>query len=130
MEGLGFAIPSDLVKDVIAELMEKGGQTAETETGPVFGFTIMDIASESAAREYGVSRLGVYIVGITDGFGAQQAGLQTGDYLVSIDDTAVEAVKDVKTFLQTKEAGQVVTVQVIRENRMMSFQVTLMERTA
>ncbi len=126
VEGLGFAIPSALVKQCIADILENGGQV-NTSTGPVLGVTVMTISTEENAQKYRVSRLGVYIVGITEGFGAEQAGLQPGDYIVSVDDVAIQVTSDLTGYLKTKQSGDTVKLQIIRDNRMMTFDVLLMD---
>ena len=126
VEGLGFAIPSNLVKEVISDILEKGGSVTTT-SGPVLGVTVMSITTEENAQKYRVSRLGVYIVGVTEGFGAEQAGLQPGDYIVSVDDVAVQETSDLTGYLKTKQVGDTVRVQIIRDNRMLNFDVVLMD---
>lgn len=125
VEGIGFAIPGNLAKEIVAQIRENGGETVTT-SGPVLGVTVITIDSNEAAAQYKVTRLGVYIVGISEGLGAEKAGLQPGDYIVSVDDYAIEKTSDLTGYLAKCNEGDIVTVQVIRDNRMMNFEVELM----
>jgi membrane-associated protease RseP (regulator of RpoE activity) len=60
---------------------------------------------------------GVYVNSVSEGMPAQAAGFLTGDVLVSIDNVAIENITDLRTFLDSKMAGEIVQVTVIRGNR-------------
>ena len=55
------------------------------------------------------------------------AGLQAGDRIISIDDTIITTMDDVSNYLADKNPGDVVTVSLEREGRMVSAEVTLLE---
>lgn len=123
VEGLGFAIPINDAKPIIESLMENGYVSGR----PALGVEVIDITSGELAAQYGVSRYGVLIAGVPEGGGAASAGIQAGDFLVSIDDNAVNTVADITPILQNYEVGDRVSVQVIRNNKTLSFTVTLNE---
>ena len=123
IEGLGFAIPSNTVKEVALELMNNGYVTGRV----ALGIKVIEVADQQTAAQYGVDRAGVYIAEITDGLGAQKAGLQVGDCIVSVNGTAVSATGDVTSELENFSVGDTIEVQVIRGGKMISFQVELSE---
>ena len=123
IEGLGFAIPSNTVKEVALELMNNGYVSGRV----MLGVSVIEVNSQQMAQQYGVDRLGVYIASVTDGLGAQQAGLQVGDCIVSINGTAVSANGDVTAELENFEVGDSVELQVVRDGKMMTFNVPLTE---
>ena len=83
-EGIGFAIPINTAMDIAQQLIENGAVAR-----PVLGVSILDIQDSSTAQQYGVSALGVYVADVTKGGGAEAAGVQRGDRIIAIDDTAV-----------------------------------------
>ncbi len=126
VEGLGFAIPSDTVKRVTADIMENK-TTSRVSTGPILGVTVVSVNNEETAKQYNVTRYGVYIVAVNPGYGSEKAGLEVGDYIISIDGTAVFDSQDISDVLNQHKVGDRVEVQVIRENQVHSFTVELME---
>ncbi|MEA5050739.1 MAG: trypsin-like peptidase domain-containing protein [Oscillospiraceae bacterium] len=124
VEGLGFAIPINDAITVATEIIDNGYVTGR----PVLGINVIDVDANSAAQ-YGLSRTGVYIQSVNEGSGAAKAGLAAGDYIVSVDGTAVSAASEVRSAVQAKSVGDVVEIQVIRDNKTLTFEVTLGEST-
>ena len=84
------------------------------------------LAVPAALRSGGLSAAGVYIVEVTEQSTAD-AGLQAGDRIISIDDVIITTMDDVSNYLADKNPGDVVTVSLEREGRMVSAEVTLLE---
>ncbi len=125
-EGLGFAIPIDNALEITTELMENGYVTGR----PAMGITVVEISDAQTAMDYGVARFGVYIIGVNDGSGAQAAGLMPMDLIMGIDDIAVSTSSDLTGYLEGKEVGDTVTLQIVREDKIETVNVTLQERSA
>ena len=119
-EGIGFAIPINTAMDIAQQLIENGAVAR-----PVLGVSILDIQDSSTAQQYGVSALGVYVADVTKGGGAEAAGVQRGDRIIAIDDTAVSSTSTVKSYLADKQVGDTVTLQVEREGKVLTLNVTL-----
>ena len=119
-EGIGFAIPINTAMDIAQQLIENGAVAR-----PVLGVSILDINDASAAQQYGVSALGVYVVDVTKGGGAEAAGVQRGDRIIAVDDTAVSSTSTVKSYLADKEVGDTVSLQVERDGKVLTLNVTL-----
>ena len=124
VEGLGFAVPVNTVKSVVEDLMSKGYVSGR----PAFGITVIDVSTADRAMMYGVSRLGVYVNSVNSGTDAEKQGLQAGDYLVSIDGTAVSSTSDVSTVLSNHQVGDEVEVQIIRDNKTLNLKIKLIEK--
>lgn len=123
IEGLGFAIPINTVKNSVQELLEYGyvrGRAA-------LGVTLVDIDNMQDAFQYRVSRLGVYVYGVTEGGASEAAGVKVGDRVISIGDVAVESTADVKSQLNNHSVGDVIQMQVIRDGRTLTLEITLEE---
>ena len=119
-EGLGFAIPINTATKVAEDLVENGYVPR-----PALGIKVLTISDSQTAMQYGVETYGVYIVEITSGGAAENSGLQVGDRIVSVDDVAVSQNTDVTSYLQGKNVGDTVTIQVERDGKLMSFDVAL-----
>lgn len=120
IEGIGFAIPINTAMDIAQQLIENGAVAR-----PVLGVSILDIQDSSTAQQYGVSALGVYVADVTKGGGAEAAGVQRGDRIIAIDDTAVSSTSTVKSYLADKQVGDTVALQVEREGKVLTLNVTL-----
>ena len=108
VEGLGFAIPSATVKEVVEQIMDYGY---------VPGRPTLGISVEALSRFYQhFYRLpaGLYITQVDAGSAAWNAGLQAGDILISIDDEALSGVDDLNRVLCTRSVGDEVTLCVYR----------------
>ncbi len=125
VEGLGFAIPSDIVSEITADIMENQ-TTVRASNGPIFGITVVTVSDSETAASYNVSRFGVYIVAVTRGYGGDKAGLEVGDYIVSVDGTAISDASEITEILSQHEAGEKLELQIIRNGRIMTFNVELM----
>ena len=66
-------------------------------------------------------------INTASGSGAEKGGLKLGDRIISIDDVAVSSASDVQKYCQSKEVGDTVTLQVERDGKVISCEVTLGE---
>ncbi|MEG0832629.1 MAG: trypsin-like peptidase domain-containing protein [Oscillospiraceae bacterium] len=123
IEGLGFAISVNTVKDVTREIMENGYVSGRV----VLGVTIATMTDEDIKNQPQFTRAGVYVLGVTEGYGADKAGIKEGDYIVSVDDNVVLKTSDLTSLLDDYSVGDEISVQLIRDNKTMTVTVKLME---
>lgn len=123
IEGLGFAIPSNVVSDVVQSIIDVG----YVKGRPVLGVSIVDVSSIQQAYQYGVNRLGVYIMDLTKGSKSEQSGLKVSDLIIAIDDTQIGSATELKQALNQHQVGDVVKVTVSRDNKLLTFDVELSE---
>ena len=119
-EGIGFAIPIDSAMEIAQQLIENGAVIR-----PALGVKILDVMDANTANQLGVSTTGVYVVEVTAGGGAEAAGVQAGDRIIAVDDTAVSSSNSVKSYLADKQVGDTVNLQVEREGKVLTLTVTL-----
>lgn len=119
-EGLGFAIPVNLVKKVADSLIENG----YVADRPAAGITILDLTDASQAMQYGVRMTGVYISQV-NGKNAEKSGLQAGDMIYYLDETRITSGSQLISLIQTHEIGDTVTFTVVRNNEMLNFDLEL-----
>jgi serine protease DegQ len=107
---IGFAIPSPTVIDVVDQLLENGEVA--------YAFLGVDPAqvTPEVAQQLGLeSAEGVLVFSVVDGSAAEEAGLQRGDVIASIDGEELQIPEDLFAYLRGKEPGDEVTVRVLRD---------------
>lgn len=123
VEGLGFAIPVNVVKEVVESIINVG----YVQGRPVLGVSVISVDSAQLAYQYGLNQLGVYVAGLTEGTKAEASGLQVGDCLIAVDDTQISSTSDLTKILQSHEVGDKVSVMVSRNGKMITLEVELSE---
>jgi S1-C subfamily serine protease len=128
--GIGFAIPSNRVK-FVADQLVKGGKVTNTGQG-FLGVIGGDVTPDLQASNNLPIDHGFLISSFTkDASGqspAQKAGLQSGDIIIQVNDTAISGNGDLASVLQQIAPGTKVTVKVQRGNSQVTVSVTLGER--
>ena len=120
VEGLGFAIPINDVKDMVISIMEHGYVTGKPNVG-----VLLDNVSQEAQR-YGVPA-GAEIMAVLDVSGADKGGLQAGDIVTAVDGTEVSSVSALQDAVDGYKAGDSLTFTVYRDGESTDVTVTLDE---
>ena len=123
IEGLGFAIPVNTVKNSVQELLDYGyvrGRAA-------LGVSLVDVNSMDRMFQYRVSRMGVYVQSLVEGGASEKAGMKVGDNIIAIGDVAVSDTDSIKGQLNNYSVGDTIQVQVIRDGRTLTLNVVLDE---
>jgi putative serine protease PepD len=102
--GIGFAIPSNTVKDIANQLIKTGKVTASDRAS-------LDITAQTSANQQGKS-VGVAIVAVSPGGSAANAGIKPGDIIVGINDQATPGLQELEGTLDTLKPGDKVTVRL------------------
>ena len=123
VEGIGFAIPIDVAKPIINELMTNGYVTGR----PLIGISLREITPEIAAIND--IPAGVQVAYVSEGGAADKAGIKAGDTIVSVDGKLVETTKDVSDIRDKHKAGETIQFVVNRDGKTLSFNVVLQEDT-
>lgn len=116
--GIGFAIPINEVKKVINDIRLYG-----TVSRPILGVQIAALTPEGQ-RQLGVQS-GVVVLTVTEGSGADKAGIEKGDVIVKVDGTAVVDPESLATYIQKKKVGDRVIIEIIRNRTARQLSVTL-----
>jgi 2-alkenal reductase len=125
VQGLFFAIPSNTVKTIAAELIANGKITY-----PMLGITPVTITQDIAAQANLPVDYGVYVQSVDPNSPAAQAGIQQGDLVLSIDGQRIDQQHPFSEVLFAHKPGDTVTVEVQRGSQQLSVKVTLTERPA
>jgi serine protease DegQ len=123
--GIGFAIPTTIITDVLDQLIRNGRVVRG-----YFGIEPEDITPELAAAFKLPATSGVYVRGVMRDAPAQKAGIEPGDILVSINDARVENTPGVLNQIARLTPGATARVTVLRDAREVGLTVTVGERQA
>lgn len=123
VEGIGFAIPINNVFDIIDDLKNYGYVTGEVDLGMEF----VDINSTETAFYYGVNKTGCYVLSVTSGSNADNAGFRSGDLVQKVGDTEVTTTSEIKAAIKDNEVGDKVKFTVFRNNKTVDIELTLEE---
>ena len=122
VEGMGFAIPINAVRDVVDQLMANGHVVR-----PYLGVGVFD--KETAARQgYQLNiDAGVYVQNVTLNGPCGKAGLQRGDVILEVSGTAVNTVAELRAAVAEHKVGDTVSVKYERNGEKSSVDVVLEE---
>lgn len=123
VEGIGFAIPVNNVLDIINDLKSYGYVTGKIE----LGMELTDITSNESAFYYGVNQKGCYVLSVTKGSNAENAGFRTGDIVTKVNDTNVSTSADVEKALEDAKVGDTAEFTVYRNGRSVNLSLELEE---
>ncbi|MGH8296916.1 MAG: S1C family serine protease [Steroidobacteraceae bacterium] len=122
VEGIGFAIPVDMVRGVLHDIITYG----RVIRGWI-GIVPEDI-SDMQAQQLGLAHGGVVIAYVASP--GQQAGLEPGDLLLSIDGVPVTSAEDARARIASSKPGSTLTVRYQRGNSHFKVKVRVAERPA
>ena len=121
-QGIGFAIPINMVKRVVDQLVDKGKVVRGW-----LGVALQPL-SQDLAQSLGLAGTNGAVVGSTiTGSPAAQAGLQQGDVIVAYDRTPIEDYRHVQRLVAETRVGKSVTLQIVRKKQKMDVAVTIAE---
>ncbi len=118
--GIGFAIPGNLAREVLRQIVEYGG----LKRG-VFGVSIQNLSGD-LAHALGLERpRGALIAEVRPGSPAEQAGLQVGDVVTHIDDHEIANASDFHARLGLARIGQHIRLRVLRDGQPLMLDATI-----
>lgn len=111
VEGMGFAIAISEAKPIINDLRDAGYVTGR----PLVGISIQE------------TPYGLFVAGVSEGSGAEEAGLAIGDVIISVDGEKVESTSEINEIRDTKKPGDYLTFKIIHEGETKEVKVKLTE---
>ncbi len=118
--GIGYAIPGNYAMEVADKII-----AGETVTHAYIGLSMQTVTPVNALRNGLSVDEGAYVVEVTDGSPAAEAGIEVGDVITSIGGEAVTSADSAILAVRSHDIGDTVEVVVMRGDREMSFDVTL-----
>lgn len=123
IEGLGFAIPINDIKDMVTDIMENGYVTGK----PYMGITVSTVP-ESISERYGMSQ-GALVESVDESSCAAKAGLEKGDIITAMDGKTVISSAELVEAKKNYKAGDTVTLEVERNGEKLELTLTFDEDT-
>ena len=118
--GYSFAVPSNIAKKVIEDIMEFGN--VQKAILGVRGGELNNKAAESLDIDF---TEGYFISEVVESSGAEKAGLKGNDIIIKLDNVKISTFADLQGFLRTKKPNDVVEVTYLRSGSKMITNVTL-----
>lgn len=125
IEGLGFAIPSNVVSNIISDLMDYGFVTGR----PYLGVETEDIKMTGGFGFFSSYYTYPRVTAIAENSAAAVAGMEIGDVIISVNGTNVSGSDNLQQLICACNVGDSVTLSIMRGNNTMELTVTLTERT-
>lgn len=118
VEGIGFAIPSNIAKPIVDELI-KNGKIVRPYIG-ISGISLDD----NMAKRYNLVK-GVYVAKIESSSSAYNSGIKVGDVIVKIDDKEITTIEELNEIKNSKNVGDTVKITVYRDGKNIEINVKL-----
>ena len=118
IEGIGFAIPSNIVSKIVNDIVELGYVEK-----PQLGISCRPV-TEDIAEMYNLP-VGVYVIEANEGGAAEKAGLKKGDIITAIDGTTVKTPDELTNEKNKHNPGDEVEITFIRNGEEQTVKLTL-----
>lgn len=124
--GIGFAIPVNIAKSIMTQLIEFG----EVQRG-LLGVSISDFSADTA-EAFGIDEdvEGALVQEVVAGSAAETAGIEVGDVITGVDGETVSGASDLRTTIGLRRSGESVRINVIRDGKKRTVTATLTELAA
>jgi serine protease Do/serine protease DegQ len=110
--GIGFAIPVNMAKGVMDQLIKYG----QVKRG-VLGVNIYDVTPD-VAKEFGLAEAsGALVAGVAQGSAAEKAGVKTGDIIVSINGATMKSAGELRNAIGMLRVGDQVEIGLLRDGK-------------
>lgn len=121
-QGIGFSVPSGMVRLVMEQLIKKGKVTRGW-----IGVTIQELTPE-LAQQFGLKTSeGALISDVAKGSPAQKAGIQRGDIIIEFDGKRVTDVGVLRNMVAQSRVGEEVAVKLLRQDKELAASVAITE---
>ncbi|MEG2118954.1 MAG: PDZ domain-containing protein, partial [Pseudoflavonifractor sp.] len=122
IEGIGFAIPMNDVKDMVKDIMQYGHVTGK----PFMGIAVSSVSAD--AQRYGTPA-GAYVEGVVPGSCSEKAGLKQGDIITAIGETKVATHTQLISAKKSYKAEEETVLTVVRGNQTLTLTLKFDEET-
>jgi Do/DeqQ family serine protease len=122
--GIGFAIPVNMVKGVMEQLIKYG----QVKRG-ILGVNIYNVTPE-IAKEFGLTEsTGALVAGVAQGSSAERAGIKTGDIITSINGIVMKSASELRNSIGMLRVGDKVEIGLLRDGKPLKVTALIAERS-
>ncbi|WP_338753676.1 S1C family serine protease [Leuconostoc mesenteroides] len=131
VEGMGFAIPSDQVVDIVNKLVKDGKVTR-----PAIGISLINLSEVTASEQKSTLKIpdsvtgGVVVMSLTNNGPADKAGLKKYDVIVGINGKKVSSQADLREELYKHSLGDTITLTYYHQDTKQTVKVKLTQKLA
>lgn len=123
-QGIGFAIPVNLAKDLIPQLITKGRVTRGW-----LGVGIQDMTQELADSFNMKEPQGALVANVFPGSPAEKGGIRSGDVIIEYNGRKIKDSHELPAQVARTPIGQTASVEILRDGKRKSLEVKIVERT-
>jgi serine protease Do/serine protease DegQ len=122
--GIGFAIPVNMVKGVMEQLIKYG----QVKRG-ILGVSLYNVTPE-IAKEFGLTdTTGALVAGVAQGSSAEKAGIKTGDIITSLNGTPMKGSGELRNAIGMLRVGDRVEIGYLRDGKPQTATAVIAERS-
>lgn len=119
-EGIGFAVPIDVVKPIIESFINSGH--FEEATLGIYAYDYYVAQSLKVGKQF---PRGIYISQVISNSTSERSGLKKGDIITKIDEKSVQTINEIKQYIYSKKPNDKVTLEIMRNNKLKEIEVVL-----
>lgn len=121
-EGIGFAIPINIIKPIIENFVQIGSFEEATIGIYAYDKEVVPYLDSNLNNQF---NKGIYVVQITKNGPVDNTELKEGDIITSIDDVELNTMNDLREYIYTKKPNESVTLKVVRGKINKEIKITL-----
>lgn len=125
-QGVGFAVPSNLARHVMDDLIKFG----RVQRGTIPGITVQSLTTMIAERLRAPNTHGAVVVGMQQRSDAYAAGIRPGDIIVSFNAAPIDDATHFERLLSDATIGSTVTLGLLRDGKPLTVKVPVVKATA
>jgi Do/DeqQ family serine protease len=122
-QGIGFAVPSNLARHVMDDLIAYG----EVQRGTIQGIELQSLTSQLAEQLGAPNTQGAVVVRMVQRSEAYAAGVRPGDIITSFNTTPVDDAQHLKRLVSDAKVGTTVTLALLREGKRITARVPIVK---
>ena len=126
-EGIGFAIPINIIKPIVEKLKNNGEFNAATLGIFAYDKDVIPYINQELNKNIKLNN-GIYVAEVIRNSPAEKAGIQKGDVLIGIDGITIDKMSELRIYIYEKEIGDEVRIKYIRNNREYEKTITLAKK--
>lgn len=126
-EGIGFAIPINIIKPIVEKLKNNGEFNAATLGIFAYDKGVIPYINQELNKNIKLNN-GIYVAEVIRNSPAEKAGIQKGDILIGIDGLTIDKMSELRIYIYEKEIGDEVRIKYIRNNREYEKTITLAKK--
>ncbi len=122
-EGIGFAVPINVIKPVVQKFIENG--SFEEATIGIFAYDKNVIPYLNNGIKF---ENGIYVEEVTKNSSAENSGIKKGDIITKIDGKEINKMNELKEYIYTKNPGDEINLTILRNKNTIETKVTLTKK--